>query len=132
MNNTNKQPAAQDEATPAKAADTGAEKGVDRRRHPRVPESRPAWLQLGSNATPVEMIDISVGGACFISQRALQVGRAVRLQVGHGKTQVIIEGIVVRQLQRPDGAFEVGLKVDDLHGFEVSRRFPSRSRLTHS
>jgi hypothetical protein len=26
----------------------------------------------------------------------------------------------------------VGLKVDDLHGFEVSRRFPSRSRLTHS
>ena len=105
--------------------------GRDRRQHPRQRDNRPAWRQEGSNAASVEIVDISAGGACFVSQRAMTIGKSVRLQVGHGSTQAIVAGVVVRQSQRPDGLFEVGLKVDELRGFEHSTRFPSRARLRH-
>jgi hypothetical protein len=75
------------------------------------------------------MIDLSSGGACFIARRSMSIGKPVKLQVGHGRTQAVIEGVVVRQLQRPDGTFEIGLRVDHLGGFELSTRFPTRARV---
>ncbi len=106
---------------------TPAPKGSDRRRHPRIPEERPAWVQRGSNSAAVEMVDLSTGGACFLTDRPLHPGRSVRLQIGHGRDQAVIDGIIVRQTERPDGKYEVGMRVDDSHGFEMSQRFPSRN-----
>ena len=103
-----------------------AKTAAERRRHPRLAEDRPGCLQRGSNATNVEMVDISAGGACFLSPRPLSMGRPVRLQVGHGAQQITLDGTVVRQVERPDGMHEVGLRADDLKGFEIARRFPSR------
>ena len=53
--------------------------GYYRRRHPRVPESRPAWLQLGSNATPVEMIASFLVLAVVISAVDAAAQRILRL-----------------------------------------------------
>src|SRR5687768_12888827 len=103
--------------------------GRDRRRQARSKENRPAWLHRGSNSDSVHMVDLSSGGACFLSQRAMSIGKPIKLQVGHGRTQATIEGVVVRQSQRPDGSFEIGMQVDHLGGFELSRRFPSRARV---
>jgi hypothetical protein len=102
---------------------------VERRRHPRHPERRPAWLFRGSTSSAVEMIDISAGGACFLSSRALPLGKALRLQVGHGSTQITLDGTVVRLVQRNDAQYEIAIRLDEMLGFEVSQRFPSRGRL---
>jgi hypothetical protein len=75
------------------------------------------------------MIDVSAGGACFLSSRPLPIGKPLRLQIGHGATQITLDGTVVRILQRNDGQYEIALRLDELHGFEVSQRFPSRGRL---
>jgi len=117
----------QDSNRPTAPASSPAKTAADRRRHQRLAEDRPGCLQRGSNATNVEMVDISAGGACFLSPRPLSMGRPVRLQVGHGAQQITLDGTVVRQVERPDGQHEIGLRVDDHRGFDMSRRFPSRS-----
>ena len=116
---------------PSSASTTpGGKSAAERRRHPRTAEDRPAWLHRGSNSASIEMIDISPGGACFLSPRPLQIGKSLRLQVGHGASQTTLDGVIVRQVQRPDGQYEIGLRVDNLHGFELSQRFPTRGRMS--
>lgn len=112
-----------------KTGPTSSAPSRDRRQQARSKEDRPAWLQRGSNTDSVKMIDLSSGGACFIAPRSMPIGKPVKLQMGHGRTQSILEGVVVRTLERPDGSFEIGLKVDHLGAFEFSRRFPSRARV---
>lgn len=103
--------------------------GPDLRREARLPEERPAWLQRGSSSAAVEMVNVSRSGACFLSPRPLALGQTVQLQIGHGATQVRLDGKVVRYRERPDGLHEIGLRLDpDQRHFELMRRFPSRGR----
>jgi len=122
------------EGTDMEEADSRSERPrttpKDRRRHPRQAEGRPAWLHRGSSSSAVGMIDVSAGGACFMSSRALPIGKALRLQIGHGATQITLDGRVIRLLQRPDGQYEIGLRLDEMHGFEIAQRFPTRGHLT--
>lgn len=99
----------------------------ERRRFMRTREDRPAWLHRGSASTSVEMVDISRGGACFISPRPLTMGREVRLQVGHGGQQLTLDGKIVRHLERPDGRFEVGICIDDAPAFDANARYQGRA-----
>ncbi len=99
--------------------------GANLREHPREDEDRPAWAQAGSNAVNVDMIDISPGGACFVSPRPMAAGQAVRLQVGHGAEQAILDGRVVRYTPRLDGRYQIAIRVQG--DFTYANRFGPRT-----
>lgn len=99
--------------------------GINLREHPREEEDRPAWAQSGHNAIHVDMVDISPGGACFVSPRPMAVGQAVRLQVGHGGQQAILDGRVVRYTPQLDGRYQIAICVQG--DFTYANRFGVRT-----
>ena len=102
-------------------------KAVELRRDERTREARPAYIQRGSHQATVEMVNVSGGGACFLSPRPFALGHAVRLQVGHGANQLIIDGRVVRYREREDGLHEIGIRISDaVDRFQLLQRFPKR------
>jgi hypothetical protein len=55
---------------------------ADRRVHPRVPVALPAFLQAGGERHPVQLLDLSPGGAKLNCLASLPVGTAVILDCG--------------------------------------------------
>jgi hypothetical protein len=84
--------------------------GYELRRHPRGPETRPGWLQWGGKIFAVNMVDISEGGACFVSPRPVSVGRKIRLQIGYGPASDEVEARVVRCTAQLDGHYAVAVQ----------------------
>ena len=103
-------------------------KNYEARQHPRRSEDRPAWLAWGGVNVAVSMLDVSDAGACFVSPRPPSTGRPVKLQVGHGATSLSVEAVVVRCAQRPDGAFDVGVRFVNDPGFAAAYRSSARER----
>lgn len=73
--------------TPVPAAFTQAEDVANRRLHPRVAVALPAFLVLGGRRYPVQVVDLSAGGAKLDCGTALvAVGAAVTLNWGGGSS----------------------------------------------
>ena len=101
---------------------------ADRRKHPRLPESRPAWVQRSSATHNVTMKDLSRGGACFISPRPVSVGKPIQLQIGCESAGAAVDAIVIRNVERFDGQYEVSVRfTDDRSCTALASRFPSRA-----
>ena len=100
--------------------------GTELRRSPRVPEHRPGWLRCGSHSFAVTMVDLSREGACFLSPRALGVGRAIRLQVGSGPLAVDTGAIIVRRTQCLDGGYSIGVRFVEEASYATMTRFSIR------
>lgn len=99
--------------------------GAEMRDSPRLPEDRPAWIHRGSHAFSVTMRDVSRSGACFLATRPLALGQALRLQLGNESVFAATEATVVRNVERPDGLFEIGVRFNKVVS-EAAIRFPRR------
>lgn len=76
-------------ATPVPAAQAG-DAFADRRAYPRVEVALPAFLQANGERHPVQIVDLSAGGAKLNCSVALSTGTAVTLDCGTlGRSAVV-------------------------------------------
>lgn len=79
------------------------------RRSPRQPDTRPAWLSVGSTTTQVEIKDVSKEGACLLSPRPVAAGRTISYQLGPREAGDVFEGVVVRCDSALSGTYEIAV-----------------------
>ncbi len=86
--------------------------GPDRRRHPRAPLGAAADIidEVGECA-PASVRDISMGGACLLSERPLPVGSTLDIKVTSGRLRGVRLRARVVQAQ-PEGG-QVGVRFSD-------------------
>jgi hypothetical protein len=89
---------------------------TEKRIHPRKKYLKPVQYEIGApmrkiEAVDAELLDISAGGACIMTDRAYRRGKVVRLRLPLNGTDILVPSLAkVRWVSPTDGRFKMGLK----------------------
>jgi hypothetical protein len=84
----------------------------EKRIHPRTKYLKPIGAPIRKiEAIDAELLDISAGGACIMTDRAYRRGKVVRLRLPLNGTDILVPSLAkVSWVSPTDGRFKMGLK----------------------